>query len=348
MSILKVDTISGIGTEGPVFEGDIEFTSQNFLTLPKGDTTQRGRGRAVSWLGNNNSNGSYTKQIDFFDIQSTGTTTKFGEISDTVGLGAAMSSTTRGVFAGGTKPAVGNMNLLEFITIATTGNAVDFGGISTLFRYGGGISNSTRGLIVGAYQGGGASGTLNTIQFITIASLGNSADFGDIVANSGDGIFGAGTCSSSTRGITFGGGTPSSINEINSITIGTLGNSVDFGDLSAAKQLCQGVSSSTRGVVAGGDNSGAVNVIELITIASAGNATDFGDLPSISEYAGSSGGSNKIRGVFTGRGDYPAFDNSMQFITIATTGDAQDFGDVSTGGGDPYGSSNVSDSHGGL
>ena len=36
MAILKVDTISGIGTEGPVFEGDIEFTSQNFLTLPKG------------------------------------------------------------------------------------------------------------------------------------------------------------------------------------------------------------------------------------------------------------------------------------------------------------------------
>ena len=47
MAILKVDTISGIGTEGSVFEGDIEFTSQNFLTLPKGDTTQRGRGRGM-------------------------------------------------------------------------------------------------------------------------------------------------------------------------------------------------------------------------------------------------------------------------------------------------------------
>ena len=51
MAILKVDTISGIGTEGPVFEGDIEFTSQNFLTLPKGDTTQRGRGRGVIFAG---------------------------------------------------------------------------------------------------------------------------------------------------------------------------------------------------------------------------------------------------------------------------------------------------------
>ena len=335
---------------GTVFGGPIQQSTQGYMYFPTGRTEERGRGRAVSWLGGNDSGGSYTKDIDFFDIQSQGLTTKFGEISDTIGLGAAMSSSTRGVFAGGSKPGAGggNQNFMEFITIATTGNAVDFGSIGTLGRYIAGISNSTRGLIAGAYQGGGASGTLNTIQFITIATLGNSADFGDIVANSGDGIFGAGSCQSSTRGITFGGGTPSSINEINSITIATESNSVDFGDLSAAKQLCQGVSSSTRGVVAGGDNSGAVNVIEFITIASAGNATDFGDLPSISEYAGSSGGSNKIRGVFTGRGDYPSYDNSMQFITIASTGNASDFGDVRSGGGTPYGSSNVSDSHGGL
>ena len=331
---------------GNAFGGPIQQSSQGYMYFPTGRTEERGRGRAVVWLGADSPN--YTKHIDFFDIQSTGTTTKFGEISDTVGLGAAMSSTTRGVFAGGTKPAVGNLNFMEFITIATTGNAVDFGSIGTLFRYAAGISNSTRGLIAGAYQGGGASGTLNTIQFITIATLGNSADFGDIVANSGNGIFGAGSCQSSTRGITFGGGTPSSINEINSITIATESNSVDFGDLSAAKQLCQGVSSSTRGVVAGGDNSGAVNVIEFITIASAGNATNFGDLPSISEYAGSSGGSNKIRGVFTGAGDYPSYYNTMELVTIATTGNASDFGDVRSDGGTPYGSSNVSDSHGGL
>ena len=73
MAILKVDTISGIGTEGPVFEGDIEFTSQNFLTLPKGDTTQRGRGRGVSFGGDNN-----TTSILFVDIQSQGTLQMYG------------------------------------------------------------------------------------------------------------------------------------------------------------------------------------------------------------------------------------------------------------------------------
>tara|TARA_B100002019_G_C21157169_1_gene541326 strand:- start:23 stop:997 length:975 start_codon:yes stop_codon:yes gene_type:complete len=323
------------------------------MYFPTGRTEERGRGRAVAWLGANNPSGSYTKQIDFFDIQSTGTTTKFGEISDTVGLGAAMSSSTRGVFAGGSKPGAGggNQNLLEFITIATTGNAVDFGGVSTLFRYGGGISNQTRGLIAGAYQGGGASGTLNTIQFITIASLGNTADFGDIIANSNNGIFGAGTCSSSTRGITFGGGTgPSQVNEINSITIGTLGNSVDFGDLSAARYYLQGLSSSTRGVVAGGQNpsSSTTDTIEFITIASTGDATDFGNLVTSSQFAGSSGGSNKIRGVFIGGGAHPTYYNAMEFITIATTGNASDFGDFSTSAGTPYGSVAVSDSHGGL
>ena len=165
--------------------------------------------------------------------------------------------------------------------------------------------------------------------------------------NSGSGVQGMGATSSPTRGITFGGGTPTTINEINSITIGTLGNSVDFGDLSSNRYLCQGVSNGTRGVVAGGDNSGAVNIIEFITIASTGDAQDFGDLSSISEFAGGTGGSNKIRGVFVGRGDWTAVDNAMSYITIATTGNAEDFGDIRS----PlqnYGTNALPDSHGGL
>ena len=72
MAILKVDTISGIGTEGPVFEGDIEFTSQNFLTLPKGDTIQRGRGRGIISGGAFPSSPYYINSIEFISIQSTG------------------------------------------------------------------------------------------------------------------------------------------------------------------------------------------------------------------------------------------------------------------------------------
>ena len=40
MTILRTDTVSGIGnTDGTVFEGDITFDSLNYITLPKGTTT---------------------------------------------------------------------------------------------------------------------------------------------------------------------------------------------------------------------------------------------------------------------------------------------------------------------
>ncbi len=41
MTILRTDTVSGIGTEGTVFEGDITFDSPNYMTLPKGTTRER-------------------------------------------------------------------------------------------------------------------------------------------------------------------------------------------------------------------------------------------------------------------------------------------------------------------
>ena len=102
MAILKVDTISGIGTEGPVFEGDIEFTSQNFLTLPKGDTTQRGRGRALIAGG---STPSVTSDINFLNIQSSGRSIDFGDLSHGRYDMSGCSNGTRGVFAGGRDPA---------------------------------------------------------------------------------------------------------------------------------------------------------------------------------------------------------------------------------------------------
>ena len=42
MTILRTNTVSGIGnTDGTVFEGDVTFDSLNYMTLPKGTTTER-------------------------------------------------------------------------------------------------------------------------------------------------------------------------------------------------------------------------------------------------------------------------------------------------------------------
>ena len=173
MAILKVDTVSGIGTEGPVFEGDIEFTSQNSLTLPKGDTAQRGRGRGMIMGGFHPA----VQTMEFVSIQSQGNSIAFGDMDSTRGLAAA-ANTTRGLFAGGKGPDVQNLERIFFITMASTGNATDFGNLTQGRRKPEGVTNSTR-----ACFGGGnlePSGRLNRIDFVTISSAGNAADFGDL------------------------------------------------------------------------------------------------------------------------------------------------------------------------
>ena len=90
-----------------------------------------------------------------------------------------------------------------------------------------------------------------------------------------------GACSNSVRGI-FVGGNTSPRNVIDYITISTLGNAIDFGDLTVERATTAGVSSQTRGVFAGGYTptpaATSLNMIDYVTIMSTGNAIDFGDL----------------------------------------------------------------------
>ena len=82
-------------------------------------------------------------------------------------------------------------------------------------------------------------------------------------------------------GLWGAGGTPSRQDVIDYVTIATLGNAVDFGNLSSARDGMAGFASPTRGVVAGGEGASpypARDIIEFVTIASTGNASNFGDL----------------------------------------------------------------------
>ena len=64
-------------------------------------------------------------------------------------------------------------------------------------------------------------------------------------------------------------------NAIDFVTISTLGNASDFGDLTVARQWTSGCASPTRGVWIGG--SPITNTIDYVTILTQGNAVDFGD-----------------------------------------------------------------------
>ena len=64
------------------------------------------------------------------------------------------------------------------------------------------------------------------------------------------------------------------------VTLATLGNAVDFGNMVGNRHNMteDGASSPTRGVWAGGQTPSNQDVIQYITIATTGNAVDFGDL----------------------------------------------------------------------
>ena len=133
---------------------------------------------------------------------------------------------------------------------------------------------------------GGAIGTGNNtdnIDFITISTQGNAADFGNLVGTARQSHS---ACSNAVRGM-INGGSPST-NEIAFITISSLGDSTDFGDLLRTTEGSGAASSPTRATVFGGGSSSEIVYYKIMT---AGNAVDFGDLTqSISETAGCSNG----------------------------------------------------------
>ena len=128
MTILRTETVSGIGTEGTVFEGDITFDSLNYMTLPKGTTTQSNKGRALFGGG---STPTPVNTITYILIQSSGRTIDFGDLFHARYDMMGCSSGTRGVFAGGRDPAGNELDdTIDYVEIATTGNATDFGNLS--------------------------------------------------------------------------------------------------------------------------------------------------------------------------------------------------------------------------
>jgi hypothetical protein len=180
------------------------------------------------------------------------------------------------------------------VTIASTGNGVDFGDTSLARNELGSFQSSTRGVFCGGTQTPLTPTIQNIIDFITISTLGNAADFGDLINLGEQG----GGSSNSVRGLYAGKEAPAVSNVIEYITIASLGNAIDFGDLTVARnQLC-GVASPTRVAWAGGINTSTLqNIIDYVTIMSTGNAVDFGDLQSARRRLPSQGISNGHGGL---------------------------------------------------
>jgi hypothetical protein len=226
---------------------------------------------------------TYYTDIEYITISSSGGANDFGDLIHDRGWSAACGDGIRGIVAGSWPgPAT-----IEYVNIATTGDANEFGelsvrpagftGVQNGHEITGGCGSPTRGIFGGGAFGSPSTTATNLIQFINIKTLGNSVKFGELNNLS----YGVSASSNSTRGLFYGGRTPSIHDTIDYITIATEGNATDFGNLLANRRDTGACASSIRGIVAGGKApSSHDNVIQYVTIASTGNATDFGDLTS--------------------------------------------------------------------
>ena len=161
------------------------------------------------------------------------------------------------------------------MTFGNDQNFVDFGDLHDDRQAFGGCGSPTRGITMGGFD---APARVNYIDFITISTLGISADFGDLLATRSPS---QSVMSNAVRGLAFGGGAPGPVagdtNTIEFITIATLGNAMDFGDCTSNGGDRAGCASSTKAISAKGGSS-SDTAVEYVQIMSTGNAQDFGDL----------------------------------------------------------------------
>ena len=124
MTILRANTISGLGTDGPVFDGSLEFNSQNYVILPKGTTDNRvGLGSTAGALRYNTD----SNKVELWDGN------QWVEVQSSR---PDLNGGARGVFVGGytgSGPTLNTANS-DYINIASTGNALSFGDIAVATR----------------------------------------------------------------------------------------------------------------------------------------------------------------------------------------------------------------------
>ena len=220
--------------------------------------------------------------IQYFEMAALSNSIDFGDLThNKAGRNAGHSNNTRMVVTGSTD--IQNVNIIDLITISTTGNASDFGDTLQPFASLASAGSRTRALFGGGSSPTDPYPTVNSVEFVTIASTGNSIDFGDLTVAR----YSLGAVSNSTRSVFMMGNinpvSNAQTNVIDFFNTATTGNAQDFGDVDGQElsQMPFTASNATRGVFGGGYKSSSPNTtseIGVINIHTRGNSTKFGDL----------------------------------------------------------------------
>lgn len=178
-----------------------------------------------------------------------------------------------------------------------------------------------------------------TIDYITVASTGNAGDFGDLRTQASNkmGTRNLGGYNGLLIGAYAGGyqGTTGISDEIEYVTMGTLGNTSAWGELTNGAYMNGGLSNTLRGVSMGRAYQTDNDRIDYITWANQGDAVDFGNATDDIMEISAHGAASTTRGVMLGgRLGWPSYNfiETMEYITFASTGNATTFGDHYTYG----------------
>ena len=319
MSEVRVNNLSNENnTGGPTISGITTFSGTHFFVPPQGDTASRPQSCPPGSLRFNTD----TAKLEYYKGDTIGWGEIEAELTEPLGESSTSGLGHRGLVFGGYRqgsPANTQTDTIDYHNLSSPGTWLDFGDLFA-GRYGTTATASrTRAVVMG-----GHSNDRNTIDFVTIATLGDSTNAADLPV---DHRYGA-SFSDNTRACVAGSYYPAQINNISYTDIATLGDAQDFGDLTVIGGIMKAANSTTRGIIGGRYEGPAPNLtMDYVTISSRGNAVDFGDtLPS----TGQSGGacSNATRGLWSG-----SYSNVIGFITLATLGDMIDFGDNFTSRG---------------
>ena len=329
----------GVGSTACI--GTVESVSvENHFSVPSGDIAQRDEsaGYSEGCIRYNIELGT----MEFFNGN------EWRQFNYTVDV---QNSAGRGITAGSYP---GEVEHIEFINISTKGNSLSFGDMTEHQGLFDAASSSTRMVTSGGYNSSFGGGAVMDIQYVTIASAGNTIDFGDQT----QGTYGTGASSSSTRALIMGGNRmPTSSpfddgndgnNTICTIEIATIGNAIDFGDLSERRAYPGACGDSVRMVIFGGYSNSVGSPFGLknsdtVKYASHGNAIDFGDLSARRGYPGACGDPVRmvIFGGYNNSVGSPLGLRSSDTVVYASHGNAVDFGDASHGGSNKAGSNST-------
>ena len=300
------------------------YTGNNWATVNTFTdikTNPQGRGRAIIHLA---STGTTNATLDFLNISTFGNSQSFGDLTEARFLTGRSSSETRGLFGGGDSSdvidyitmassgnaqdfgnlttsgrcpggassstralfaGVNNSNVISYVEINTLGDALDFGDLTNVAgNRTASFSSPTRFVCMSGHS----SPNQGVIDFLNIASKGNTVKFGNITF-AGEGYGSAKMnrgLSNSTRGLFAGGYQPNSpypvVSFIDYVTIASEGNATNFGDMTSVRYNNMTTGSQTRGILAGGQGDQPTftreKTIDSVEYATTGTAVHFGEL----------------------------------------------------------------------